>query len=81
MTGAEFAALDDEEAARQIEDIGVIARVAPEHKVRLVEVLKAKHNVVAMTGTGSTTPRPSARRTSASPWASPAPMSPRARPR
>jgi Ca2+-transporting ATPase len=52
VTGAEFAALDDEEAARQIEDIGVIARVAPEHKVRLVEVLKAKHNIVAMTGDG-----------------------------
>ena len=30
----------------------MIARVAPEHKVRLVEVLKAKHNVVAMTGDG-----------------------------
>ena len=42
MTGAEFAALSDEEAARQVDDIGVIARVAPEHKVRLVEVLKAK---------------------------------------
>ena len=52
VTGAEFAALDDEEAARQIDDIGVIARVAPEHKVRLVDVLKAKHNVVAMTGDG-----------------------------
>jgi Ca2+-transporting ATPase len=52
VTGAEFAAFSDEEAARQIDDIGVIARVAPEHKVRLVEVLKAKHNVVAMTGDG-----------------------------
>ena len=52
MTGAEFAALSDEEAARQVDDIGVIARVAPEHKVRLVEVLKAKHNIVAMTGDG-----------------------------
>ena len=42
VTGAEFAALSDEEAARQVDDIGVIARVAPEHKVRLVEVLKAQ---------------------------------------
>ncbi len=42
MTGAEFAALDDEEAAEQVDEIGVIARVAPEHKVRLVEVLKAQ---------------------------------------
>jgi Ca2+-transporting ATPase len=52
MTGADFAALDDQQAADQIDDIGVIARVAPEHKVRLVEVLKARRNVVAMTGDG-----------------------------
>jgi Ca2+-transporting ATPase len=52
VTGAEFAALSDEEAASQVDEIGVLGRVAPEHKVRLVEVLKAKHNVVAMTGDG-----------------------------
>jgi Ca2+-transporting ATPase len=52
VTGAEFAALSDEEAARQVDEIGVVARVAPEHKVRLVEVLKAKKNIVAMTGDG-----------------------------
>lgn len=52
ITGAEFAAMSDEEAADQIEDIGVIARVAPEHKVRLVNVLKRKGNIVAMTGDG-----------------------------
>jgi Ca2+-transporting ATPase len=52
VTGAEFAALDDDEADRQVEEIGVFARVAPEHKVRLVEVLKRTGNVVAMTGDG-----------------------------
>jgi Ca2+-transporting ATPase len=52
ITGAEFAALSDEEAARQVDDIGVIARVAPEHKVRLVNVLKGKGEIVAMTGDG-----------------------------
>ena len=52
MTGADFAALDDMEAASQVDDIGVIARVAPEHKVRLVEVLKRRRNIVAMTGDG-----------------------------
>lgn len=52
MTGAEFAALDDEQAARQVEELGVIARVAPEHKVRLVEVLRRNGHVVAMTGDG-----------------------------
>ena len=51
-TGAEFAAMSDEEADREVDGIGVIARVAPEHKVRLVEVLKRKGNVVAMTGDG-----------------------------
>jgi P-type Ca2+ transporter type 2C len=52
MTGAEFAALNDEEALRQIDDIGVIARVTPEHKVRLVDVLKKAGKIVAMTGDG-----------------------------
>jgi P-type Ca2+ transporter type 2C len=52
MTGADFAALSDEEALRQVDDIGVIARVTPEHKVRLVEILKKKEMIVAMTGDG-----------------------------
>ncbi len=52
VTGAEFAALDDEQAAQQVDEIGVIARVAPEHKVRLVEVLKRNGHIVAMTGDG-----------------------------
>ena len=52
VTGAEFAALDDEQAAKQVDEIGVIARVAPEHKVRLVEVLKRNGHIVAMTGDG-----------------------------
>ena len=52
VTGAEFAAMSDAEAESQVEEIGVIARVAPEHKVRLVEVLKRTGNIVAMTGDG-----------------------------
>ena len=52
ITGAEFAAMSDDEAIRQIDDIGVIARVAPEDKVHLVDILKAKGNIVAMTGDG-----------------------------
>jgi Ca2+-transporting ATPase len=52
MSGADFAALSDEEALRQIDEIGVIARVTPEHKVRLVDVLKQKGKIVAMTGDG-----------------------------
>ena len=52
VTGAEFGALSDEQADRAVDDIGVFARVAPEHKVRLVEVLRRKGNIVAMTGDG-----------------------------
>ena len=52
ITGAEFAAMSDEEVARQIDGIGVIARVAPEDKVHLVDVLQRKGHVVAMTGDG-----------------------------
>ncbi|HSM34448.1 MAG TPA: HAD-IC family P-type ATPase [Anaerolineae bacterium] len=52
ITGAEFEAMSAEEVERQIDDIGVIARVAPEDKVHLVDVLKRKGHVVAMTGDG-----------------------------
>jgi Ca2+-transporting ATPase len=52
ITGAEFAAMSDEEASDMIDEIGVIARVAPEHKVRLVNVLRKKGHIVAMTGDG-----------------------------
>lgn len=52
ITGAEFAAMSDEQLLAQVDDIGVIARVAPEDKVRLVKILKQKDNVVAMTGDG-----------------------------
>ena len=52
MTGVEFAALTDEELHAQVDEIGVVARVAPEDKVRLVSILKEQGNIVAMTGDG-----------------------------
>ncbi|RHA40087.1 cation-translocating P-type ATPase [Cellulomonas rhizosphaerae] len=52
VTGAEFAAMSDEVLTREIDGIGVVARVAPEDKVRLVRILKEKSDVVAMTGDG-----------------------------
>jgi Ca2+-transporting ATPase len=52
ISGAEWGAMTDAEADQQIDGIGVIARVAPEHKVRLVETLRRKGNIVAMTGDG-----------------------------
>ncbi|HTX13218.1 MAG TPA: cation-transporting P-type ATPase [Solirubrobacteraceae bacterium] len=52
ILGAEFAALDESERLERIERIGVVGRVAPEHKVLLAETLKKKGEVVAMTGDG-----------------------------
>ena len=52
MTGADFRAMSDEEAMRQIDGIGVIARVSPEDKVHLVDILRKKGHVVGMTGDG-----------------------------
>jgi Ca2+-transporting ATPase len=52
ITGADFGAMSDDELVAQIDDIGVIARVTPEHKVRLVNTLKRKGQIVAMTGDG-----------------------------
>jgi P-type Ca2+ transporter type 2C len=52
ITGAEFAAMSDEELLGQLGEIGVIARVAPEDKVRLVRMLQQSENIVAMTGDG-----------------------------
>jgi P-type Ca2+ transporter type 2C len=52
ITGADFDAMSDEEAATQIDEIGVLARVTPENKVRLVETLRNKGAIIAMTGDG-----------------------------
>jgi Ca2+-transporting ATPase len=52
ITGAEFAAMSDDELLRQLPEIGVIARVAPEEKVRLVRMLQHSGHIVAMTGDG-----------------------------
>lgn len=52
ITGQEFAAMSDEQLMNEVDGIGVVARVAPEHKVRLVEILQRKGNIVAMTGDG-----------------------------
>ena len=52
ILGAEFAALEESERLERIEHIGIVGRVAPEHKVLLAETLKKKGEVVAMTGDG-----------------------------
>jgi Ca2+-transporting ATPase len=43
---------DDAELARRLDEIGVIARVSPAHKIRIVRALQARGDVVAMTGDG-----------------------------
>jgi len=52
LTGAQFAAMSDDELTKKLDDIGVVARVAPEDKIRLVSLLQRKSNIVAMTGDG-----------------------------
>jgi P-type Ca2+ transporter type 2C len=52
ILGADFAALTEAERLARIDDIGVVGRVAPEHKVLLADTLKKKGDVVAMTGDG-----------------------------
>jgi len=52
ITGAELDRLDDDQLSARIDDLGVFARVAPEHKVRIVTALQAHQEVVAMTGDG-----------------------------
>jgi Ca2+-transporting ATPase len=50
--GADLDAIDDEQLAAEVEQVGVFARVSPEHKVRVVQALRARGHVVAMTGDG-----------------------------
>ncbi len=52
LTGADLEALSDEELLGKIDEVDVFARVSPQHKVRIVEALKARDQVVAMTGDG-----------------------------
>lgn len=52
ITGAMLNEMDDETFEREIEHIGVYARVQPEHKVRIVNMWRKKGYVTAMTGDG-----------------------------
>ena len=52
VTGSELAAMGDEDLASQITDISIFARVEPLHKLRIVNALKSRGEVVAMTGDG-----------------------------
>jgi len=52
VTGAEIEAMTRDELRSYVPDIGVFARVAPEHKLRIVEALQDNGEIVAMTGDG-----------------------------
>ena len=52
LTGAQFKAMSDEQLMQELPEIGVVARVAPEDKIRLVDLLQRQQNIVAMTGDG-----------------------------
>jgi magnesium-transporting ATPase (P-type) len=52
ITGAQLDALEGEAFAAAVQRAAVIARVAPAHKLRIVEALRAGGDVVAMTGDG-----------------------------
>jgi Ca2+-transporting ATPase len=52
LPGAELDKLTDGEIASRAERVGVYARVSPQHKVKIVEALRSRGHIVAMTGDG-----------------------------
>ena len=52
LTGSDLDKIDDEKFKDMVQDVNVYARVFPEQKVRIVEALKSRGQVVAMTGDG-----------------------------
>lgn len=52
MTGRELDEVSDERLVEIVEDVDVYARTSPQHKVRIVDALKARNHIAAMTGDG-----------------------------
>ncbi|MCS7190176.1 MAG: HAD-IC family P-type ATPase, partial [Fimbriimonadales bacterium] len=52
ITGAELERMSDEELRERVRTVNVFARVAPEHKLRVVRALQANGETVAVTGDG-----------------------------
>ncbi len=52
VTGDQLDAMDDDQLSATLRDIGVFARVSPDHKHRLVQALQRDRHVVAVTGDG-----------------------------
>jgi Ca2+-transporting ATPase len=52
LTGTQLDRIDDGEFENIVEEVAVYARVSPQHKVKIVDALKARGHIVAMTGDG-----------------------------
>jgi P-type Ca2+ transporter type 2C len=52
VTGVELNTISDSQLDGIVEQISVFARVSPEHKLRIVEALKRRGHITAMTGDG-----------------------------
>jgi len=52
LTGAELESMTEAELMSHVDLVSVYSRVSPEHKVRVAQALKARGNIVAMTGDG-----------------------------
>ncbi len=52
LTGAQLNRMKDKQLEKIVDDVYVYARVSPEHKLRIIQALKNKGHVVAMTGDG-----------------------------
>ena len=52
LTGVDLEQFDDEELRRRVPSVSIYARVAPEHKLRVVQALKDTGETVAVTGDG-----------------------------
>jgi len=52
LTGEELSRMSDEELYEVVDKVSVYARVAPEHKFRIVKQLQRRGHIVAMTGDG-----------------------------
>src|SRR5262249_60351605 len=52
LTGADIEHLADDELGEALEGVSVVSRIAPLEKLRIIEALRGRGHVVAMTGDG-----------------------------
>jgi Ca2+-transporting ATPase len=52
LSGSELDKMNEEELAKIVDTVDVCCRVSPQHKTKIVDALKARGHVVAMTGDG-----------------------------